>query len=308
MTVATDRYSIQNSTATELRARRLRKLQARTFTAVLVLPTAAFFILWVYFPAVEGLIFSFTDATLIAPPRFVGLANYAKVATDPIWWASLLRTGIYVVGVVVPTLAVGILFARIIVRMRRGKGLLMTLFFLPYVVPTVVSGLVFALLFQRYGLINSVLGTSFAWLQNARVAMVALCITTIWSLLGYYVVIFLAGYQQVPQEHLEAAQIDGANTVQVFRYVEIPALVPTLLFASISAVAAVLTDFTTPFILTNGGPDYATTTLPLYIYNQVFNYSSAGYGEAISTLFLIISLILTLFQVRLIAGRRGIQE
>jgi ABC-type sugar transport system permease subunit len=178
----------------------------------------------------------------------------------------------------------------------------MTLYFLPFVVPGVVSALVFSLLFNQYGLINSILGTRIAWLHDESVAMVALSATTIWAMTGYYVVIFMAGYQQVPEELLDAAKIDGANAWKQFRYVEVPSLTPTILFATISASAAVMTDFGTPFILNQGGPNYATTTLPLYIYNQTFQYSSAGYGEAISTVLLVISLLLTLIQVVFITG------
>jgi ABC-type sugar transport system permease subunit len=279
------------------------KLRGASFTVALVLPTIAFFALWVYMPAVYGFYLSFTDASLIAPPNFIGGDNYAKLVGDPVFWGSLGRTFQYALGVVIPTLVAGILLARVIVRMRRGRALFMTVYFLPFVVPGVVSALVFSLLFNQYGLVNSILGTRIAWLQDESVAMVALSATTIWAMTGYYVVIFMAGYQQVSEELLDAAKIDGANAWKQFWYVELPTLTPTLLFATISATAAVMTDFGTPFILNQGGPNYATTTLPLYIYNQTFQYSSAGYGEAISTVLLVIALVLTILQVVLITGR-----
>jgi ABC-type sugar transport system permease subunit len=288
-------------------AKRVRtgvKLKGASFTVALVLPTMAFFAIWVYLPALYGFYLSFTDASLIAPPNFVGADNYVKLVGDPVFWGSLWRTFQYAFEVVIPTLVVGILLARVIVRMKRGRALFMTVYFLPFVVPAVVSALVFSLLFNEYGLVNSILGTQIAWLQDESVAMVALSATTIWALTGYYVVIFMAGYQQVSEELLDAAKIDGANSWKQFWYVELPSLTPTLLFAVISATAAVMTDFGTPFILNQGGPNYATTTLPLYIYNQTFQYSSAGYGEAISTVLLGIALVLTLIQVVLIGRNR----
>jgi ABC-type sugar transport system permease subunit len=286
------------------RVRTRVKLKGASFTVALVLPTMAFFAIWVYLPALYGFYLSFTDASLIAPPNFIGADNYAKLVGDPVFWGSLWRTFQYAFEVVIPTLVVGILLARVIVRMKRGRALFMTVYFLPFVVPAVVSALVFSLLFNEYGLVNSILGTQIAWLQDESVAMVALSATTIWALTGYYVVIFMAGYQQVSEELLDAAKIDGANSWKQFWYVELPSLTPTLLFAVISATAAVMTDFGTPFILNQGGPNYATTTLPLYIYNQTFQYSSAGYGEAISTVLLGIALVLTLIQVVLIGRNR----
>ncbi len=279
------------------------RFRSGSFTLALVLPTIAFFAFWVYLPALYGFYLSFTDSSLIAPPNLIGGDNYSKLASDPVFWGSLGRTFQYALEVVIPTLAAGILLARVVVRIKHGRALFMTIYFLPFVVPGVVSALVFSLLFNQYGLINSILGTRIAWLQDESVAMVALSATTIWAMTGYYTVIFMAGYQQVPEELLDAAKIDGASAWKQFRYVEIPALTPTILFASISATAAVMTDFGTPFILNSGGPNYATTTLPLYIYNQTFQYSSAGYGEAISTVLLVIALLLTLLQVLLITGR-----
>jgi ABC-type sugar transport system permease subunit len=270
------------------------------FTALLVLPAAAFFLIWVFLPAAYGIYLSFTDASLVSPPNFVGGANYARLVSSQEWWQTLGRTGLYTVEVVVPTLVLSIFMARLVTRIRRGRDVLMTVFFLPYVVPGVVAALVFALLFQRYGLVNSIFHLDFAWLQDPSKAMYALSIATIWSMLGYYVIVLMAGYQQVPVELLEAAKIDGANTVQAFRYVELPALRPTLLFCTISSTAAVMTDFGTPFVMTNGGPSNATMTVPLLIYNEVFKYSSAGYGDAMAVALLAIALLLALVQVRLL--------
>ena len=283
---------------------RMTRLRGGAFSLTLVLPAIAFFLLWVYVPALYGFYLSFTDASLIAPPNFVGGANYDKLLTDTVFLDSLARTFVYAVNVVVPTLLVGLVLARIIVRVSRGRGILMTLYFLPFVVPGVVAALVFSLLFHRYGVVNSLTGLDIAWLQDESWAMLAMSVTTIWAMTGYYTVIFTAGYQQVPAELVEAAKIDGANSWHRFRYVEIPSLVPTLLFASVSVTAAVMTDFGTPFIFNQGGPNYATTTLPLYIYDQTFQYSSAGYGEAISTVLLLIGLVLTFLQVLIAGGLR----
>lgn len=303
MTVMSGRSAVVRS---RLIKRGRIRIKSAGFTAVLVLPAFAFFLLWVYLPAMYGFYLSFTDSSLVTAPNFVGGANYARLASDPLFWASLWRTVVYALEVVIPTLAIGIGLARLVVRISRGRTLLMTIYFLPFVIPGVVTALVFSLLFHQYGLVNQIMGTRIAWLQDESVAMIALSVTTIWSMVGYYTVIFIAGYQQVPAELIDASKIDGANSWGQFRYVEMPALRPTLLFGVISATAAVLTDFGTPFILNQGGPNYATTTLPLYIYNQTFGYSGTGYGEAISMVLLGLGLLLTMAQIAFIArGRRN---
>lgn len=279
--------------------------QGHVFNITLLLPALAFFILWVYMPAIYGIYLSFTNASLVAPAKFVGLQNYARLSSDPLFQGSLIRTFVYAALVVLPTLCIGLALARLTMRITRARGLFMTLFFLPFVVPGIVAALVFSLLFNQYGLINELLGIHISWLQDPSAAMVALSATATWSMTGYYVVIFMAGYQQLPGELVEAAKLDGANSWKQFRFVELPSLRPTMLFAVVSATAAVMTDFGTPFILNRGGPDFGTTTLPLYIYNQTFQYSNAGYGEAISVVLLVIALVLTVIQVGWMLRRNG---
>ncbi len=277
-----------------------RRTGGQVFTLALILPAVLYFLIWVFLPGGYGLYLSMTDASLISSPQFVGLQNYQQLLHSDEWWQTLWRTFEYAAEVVVPTLLISLVMARLVTRCRRGRAVLMTIYFLPYVVPGVVAALVFELIFQRYGLVNSALHLSLAWLTNPSIAMYAISIATIWSMIGYYVIILMAGYQQIPGELIEAAAIDGARMLQLIRYVELPALRPTLLFCTISSTAAVMTNFGTPYVMTDGGPSNATLTLPLLIYNEAFKYSSAGLGEAMAMVLLLISLLLALFQVRVL--------
>jgi multiple sugar transport system permease protein len=279
-----------------------RSKSGRVFTLALILPAILYFGVWVFLPVGYGIYLSTTDASLLAPPSFVGAANYVQLVTSGDWWATFGRTFAYTAEVVIPTLVLSFIIARVVTKCRRWRPLLMTIYFLPYVVPGVVAALVFSLLFQRYGLINTSLHLHLAWLADSHVALYAVSVTTIWSMLGYYVIILMAGFQQVPAEVIEAATLDGANTAQMIRHIEIPSLRPVLLFSTISSTAAVMTNFGIPFVMTNGGPSNATLTVPLEIYNQAFKYSSAGVGEAEAVMLLLVAMILALLQVRFLFG------
>ena len=266
-------------------------------------PTLAFFILWVFGPAIYGLYLSLTNASLIAPPQFIGLANYGTLFSSSLWWASVGRTVAYAAEVVIAALVLSWAMARLTMRAAHGRAVFMTVYFLPYVIPGVASALVFDLLFQRYGVINQGFHLSIPWLTDPSTALYAVSIATIWSFVGYYTVIFMAGYQQLPKDLTEAALIDGANVGQLIWYVELPMLRPTILFSTVTAVAAVLSNFATPFVMTQGGPGRATTTLPLLIYDEAFSYSSAGLGEAMALVLLVASIIITAIQLRLLRSR-----
>ena len=273
--------------------RRASERRRALFGSMLAVPAVLYFLIWVLIPAAYGAYFSLTNASLLSPPQFIGLANYRALLNDGQWWATVIRTIAYTTEVVAPTLLLSFVMARLLTRIKRGRTILLTVYFLPFVIPGVVTALIFGLFFQLYGLVNTGLHIRLAWLTNPALAMYALSITTIWSMLGYYVVIFLAGYQQVPASLIDAARIDGAGVVQLVRFVELPALRPTVLFCLLTSVAAVLTNFTTPYVLTNGGPANATLTLPLLIYREAFSYSSAGLGEAMAMVLLISTVALT---------------
>ncbi len=275
------------------------------FGLLFLAPALIYFVMWVFIPLVYGIYLSFTNSTLTNTPSLIGLQNYRMLWHDPLWWSSLERTFVYVGEVVVPTLVLAFVMARLAIHCRRGRSLLMSVYFLPYVVPGVVAALVFGSLFQPYGLINSVFGLQLSWLNNPGTAMYAMSITTIWSLVGFYVVIFMAGFQQISREHIEAARLDGATTLQLIRRVELPLMRPTIVFSAVTAVAFVMTNFGTPYVLTDGGPANATTTLPLLIYNETFNYSSAGVGSAMAVALVLVSILLTVIMLWAVFIRGG---
>jgi len=271
--------------------------------ALFTVPTVIYFAWWIIIPMLYGLGLSFTNASLLAPPQFIGLQNYITSFHDPEFVNSVVRTVVYVIEVTIPTLALSLAIAWLINRIVRARALYLTLFFLPFVIPAVASSVIFELILQPYGIFNQFLHIKVGWLANPSLALIGLSIVTIWNLIGYYVVIFLAGLQQVPHELLEAARIDGAGSFQSFLNIVMPLMRPTLLFASVTTIANVLTNFTQPYVMTHGGPGDSTTVLPLLIYREAFQYSKDGQASAMAVLLLIASLILTWVQFRLLSDR-----
>jgi multiple sugar transport system permease protein len=292
----------QGSYATRAGRHNYRRI---AFALALLAPAFIYFVMWVFLPLAYGIYLSFTNSTLTNSPQLVGLSNYRTLWEDPLWWGSLKRTFVYVGEVVVPTLVLAFIMARLAIYCRRGRSVLMSIYFLPYVIPGVVAALIFSSLFQPYGLVNTVLNIQVAWLSDPSTAMYAMSIVTVWSLVGFYVVIFMAGFQQISREYIEAARLDGATTLQLIRRVELPLIRPTLIFSAITAIAFVMTNFGTPFVLTDGGPANATTTLPLLIYNETFNYSNAGVGSAMAVVLFLISIVLTAVMLRVVFVRGG---
>ncbi len=263
-------------------------------------------LLFVLGPIIASFYFSFTEYDGISDPRLIGLRNYqTALFDDKLFWPSLLRTFQYT-AVVVPLGLVGsLVLALLLNRGLRGTNTFRTLFFLPSLTPTVALALVWLWIFHpQVGPINLLLGgigiEGPAWLASSDWALTALIIMDLWaSWGGNTMLIFLAGLQGVPQELIEAAEIDGAGRWAKFRHITLPMISPTLLFNFILGVIGALKVFTLAFVSTRGGPSYATWFFALHIYNNAFEYFRMGYGSALAWIFVVILLVFTYIQLAL---------
>jgi multiple sugar transport system permease protein len=198
-----------------------------------------------------------------------------------------------------------LLLAVLLNRGMRGTHLFRTVFFLPHLTPVVALALLWSWLFHpSVGPINAALGAvgiaGPGWVQSKEWALPALIIIALWANWGgNAMLIFLAGLQGVPQELLDAAQIDGAGVWGRFRHITIPMISPTILFNLILGIIGSLQVFSLAFILTKGGPVYATWFYALHIYNNAFSYFKMGYASALAWVFVIVLLIFTFFQLNL---------
>ena len=257
-------------------------------------------------PILASAYFSVMEYDVLSPPEFIGAENYTRAFTgDKLFWPSLGRT-FYFSIVSVPIGVFGsLLLAMLLNQKLKGTNFLRTLFFLPHLTPAVALAVLWIWLFHpSLGPINLMIGWFGAegpgWLTSKQWAIPALIVISLWAGLGgNTMLIFLAGLQGVPQDLLEAAEIDGAGALSKFRHVTLPMISPTLLFNLILGVIGALKVFTLAFVATQGGPSYGTWFYALHIYNQAFAYFRMGYGAALAWIFVLILLIFTYIQLNL---------
>ncbi|WP_394337573.1 carbohydrate ABC transporter permease [Halococcus sp. IIIV-5B] len=241
-------------------------------------------------PLLLGFYMSFHDWQPLAPlqSEFIGLENYRTLLSDPRFWQSLGNT-VWFVVLTVPTIVVlSLLLALGVNREVKGKWLLRTIFFSPYVLTVSVAALLWADLFSGTGLVPYYTGTS-NWLTSEALAMPAIAITTVWWQLAFNFVILTAARQNVPERLYEAAKLDGASSWRMMRDVTIPQLQNPLLFVVITTFVGSFQVFGQPYIMTDGGPAFSTNTIVMYLYQTAFTGHEFGYAAAIGyVLFMIL--------------------
>jgi putative chitobiose transport system permease protein len=263
--------------------------------------------IFVVYPIIAVVYYSFTDYDIVRPPVWVGTANYEKLVADPTFWLALQHSLVYLI--VTPILIVlSILLAIAVNRSLRGIHIFRALYFVPAVSGSIAIGLSWRWLFERNGLINSVLQSlglidqPVQWLATPSLTLPIAMTLTIWAGVGYYAVIFLAGLQNIPEELYDAARIDGCNDFQKHRYVSLPGLRPQIVFVAVISSLAALKVFDEIYVLTNrtGGILDSGTTIVFYLWKQAFQLSHAGYASAIAIVLLGITLVFSIFNVRIL--------
>lgn len=286
--------SEQDSSADEtgILKSRLRDRSTREGVAGIgfAVPYLLFFGGFMLTPLLLGLYMSFHDWNAVAPlqSEFIGLEHYRTLVNDPSFWNALWNT-VYFVILTVPAIVIGsLLLALGVNRDIKGKWFLRTVFFSPYVLTVAVVGLLWEDLFSSSGLIPYYLGTG-NWLTDHTLAMPALAIATIWWTIAFNFIILLAARQNVSDRLYEAAKLDGASTWRMMVDITIPQMKNPLIFVVIVTFVGSFQVFGQPFIMTDGGPSFGTTTIVLYLYNTAFAARDFGYAAAIGyVLFMIL--------------------
>jgi multiple sugar transport system permease protein len=243
---------------------------------------------------------SFTEYQIVAPPKFVGFANYVRMFTaDVSFWAALRVTFTFAIVAVPLQLAGGLLVALLMNQKVPGQTLWRTVYYLPNVVAGVSVAMLWVWIFHsQFGLINLVLRVVFniqgpAWLGHPNWALTALIIMSLWSV-GSSMIVNLAGLQGIPSELYEAAAIDGATWWHKFWKVTLPMLSPVLFFNLVMGVIGTFQYFTNAYVMTGGGPGRATLFYNLYLYTNAFQYYKMGYASALAWVMFLIILAFTL--------------
>jgi multiple sugar transport system permease protein len=284
--------------------RRRDTLVAWSFLGVPMLHLAVFS----FAPVLFTLLLSVHRWDLVSSARpFVGLANYRELAGDPLFWKTLGNTALYVLYVPV-TMACALGLALLLNQRRRGERLLRAVVFLPYVTSTVAIALVWQWLMNAdFGLVNFGLRLvglpAVDWLGNPSTALLAIIAVTVWTQVGYQMIVLLAGLQGVPQQYLDAALVDGATPLRRLWHVTLPLLKPVLLFVLVTGVISGFQVFTLVYLMTEGGPLHATDVIVYRIYQTAWEFLRFGSASAMAVVLFAILLAVTVVQFRLL-GRR----
>jgi multiple sugar transport system permease protein len=239
--------------------------------------------------------------------RFVGLANFRALLADGLFWTTLRNTAVYVAYVPI-TMAAAIGLALLLNQRRAGIRVLRAIVFLPYVTSMVAIAIVWQWMFNAdFGLVNYALHLvglpAVDWLGSPRFALLSIIGVTVWTQVGYQMLIFLAGLQGIPQAYHDAALVDGAGPWQRFRHVTLPLLRPVTLFVLVTGVIAGFQVFTLVYMMTEGGPLHSTDVIVYRIYQAAWEFLRFGYASAMALVLFALLLVVTVIQFRLL-GRR----
>jgi multiple sugar transport system permease protein len=259
-------------------------------TLVLTLPLLLAFGYFAWYPIGRAVVMSFQETNLVTDPTWVGLDNFREVLEDPRFWTSVRNTAYFTLLALIFGYPVPLVLAVLMSELRRGRGLYSLLAYLPVVVPPVVAVLLWRFFYDASssGVFNTVLGWlhlgPYPWIQDTRWAMPSLVLQATWANAGATVLIYLAALATAPEELYDAAEVDGAGAWRKVWHVTLPQMRNVLLITLILQVIATFQVFTEPYLMTEGGPQGATTTVLLQIYDYAFRFGDYGRATALSVL------------------------
>ena len=290
-------------------ARARRRILALARPYLYILPTFFFLIVFTHYPILKTFSMSLFKWNLATPKReFVGFSNYVQAWSSPVLWEVLRNNIVFALGTVPLTLALALALALLINQRIRALAIYRALLFYPTMIPMAAAAMIWLwILTPNYGLLNYYgrwLGLpDIHWLGHSRLALWALVLVGVWKRVGYYMVIYLAGLQVIPEHLHEAAIIEGASPWHRFWRVTFPLLSPTTFFVAIMAVIDSFQAIDQVYLMTGGGPGNATNLFIFYIYQNAFRFFDFGYASAVSAILFLILLALTMLAFRTLHRR-----
>ena len=275
------------------------KRQSPLLPWLLIFPTALGVAAFTLYPMLATAYRSlFKQNQAVRVPHWIGLGNYRDLATDDTFHEVLRNTILFIVGTVPASIILALMFALFLNRKLKGIGILRSAFFYPTVLPMVSAAAIWLFLYTpNFGLINQGLravglGTP-NWLGDTQFVLPALMVMAIWKQTGYFMLFYLAGLQNLPDEIFEAAELDGAARWQQMRYLTIPLLRPTTLFVSTIAAVGSIQMVDQIYIMTQGGPSNASNLMLFYIYETAFRFRNLGLANAATVVLVLLLLVFT---------------
>jgi multiple sugar transport system permease protein len=286
---------------------------------LLAAPALAVIALFLFVPVVGALVLSVTDFDLYALAdlgnlRFVGLANYAALLADPLFWRAMRNTFYFVLVGGPLSIAVSLAAALLVdSKLARFKGIYRTVFFLPVTTTIVAVAVVWRYLYHpRFGMLNQALAAvgiePVDWLGDPVWSMPAIILMAVWKNFGFNMIVLVAGLQSIPERLYEAAMLDGAGPCRRFTAITLPMLAPTLAFVTLLTAIGYFQLFAEPYVMTQGGPAGSTRSVVLLMYEEGFRWWNLGRAAATAFLLFLVILVVTLFQRRVAVSSGMVQR
>ena len=269
-----------------------------------VLPFIVLYLLFLIYPAIRVCYLSLTNSDIAGQGQFIGFNNFTTLFQDQDFWASVVHTAYFVLLTVVPNTVLGFIFALLVVRLRRFRLFVLACFFLPYVLPVSVTyDVAIWVLDTNFGIVNLLAGSNIAWFQDPALAMPSVAGVTIWWTVGFNMLLFIAGLQNIPKEYYEAAALDGASGFHRFTHITCPLIWPVASLVLVIQLILQFKIFDQIYLLTLGGPFNSTVVVLLYMYRQAFLQGRGGYAAAIALMLVLIIIVASFIQFRLLRIR-----
>jgi len=269
-----------------------------------LVPSAIFLITFTYYPIFRSLYLSFFEHDLWMPePEFTGLSNYTEVFGDQLFRRVVTNNLVYLIGTIPVLIILSLIIAILINERTKFKQFYEAAIFTPTLIPMAAAAMLWVYMYNpSIGIVNRVLNTfghpGRAWINSSSTALFSLMVVMIWKNIGYFVILFLAGLQNISNTLYESAKINGANWLQKHIHITLPLITPTLLFVIIVNIIESFRVFDIVHIMTQGGPANSTNVLVYYIYQQVFRFWDFGIGNALTSILLIVLFIIIIFVMR----------
>ncbi|NOV04479.1 carbohydrate ABC transporter permease [Paenibacillus planticolens] len=278
----------------------------RGFITIALLPALVLYLFFVIVPIFWSAYYGFFDWKGIGAAKFIGLDNYVEVFKDPIFWKSFKNNMLIVAASVFGQVPIALILALLLMKSTYFQRVIRASVFMPMVLSSVVVGIIWGYIYHpQIGILNFLLeGVGLdswkkAWLSDPKVSMYALMVPIIWNYIGPYMIMFIAALQNISPEIEDAAQLDGVGPVRKLFAVTLPMIWDTVKVAVVLCISGSLKAFDLIYVMTGGGPAHSTELLASYMYNSTFNVYRFGFGSAISTAIIILSLILIVGSQRL---------
>ncbi|GAA0130616.1 sugar ABC transporter permease [Bacillus velezensis] len=280
----------------------------KRFIPYLFLTPALIFLLFVYIPIIENVFFSLFEWSSFQPEKtFIGLKNYIDLFHDPVFFTALRNNVLYAVISLIFQVGGGLILAAVLEDrlVRKWSPFFRTVFFLPVVISMTVIALLFDFIYNpEIGLLNQLLEAvgldelTRAWLGDENTAMLSVIFVSQWQSVGYIAMLYIVSIQSIPAELYESAQLDGAGKIQQFFHITVPQTKEMSFVAVVMTLTGAFTVFNEPYILTGGGPGNASEVLSTFLYKSAFTKDMMGYASAIATVVLLLTLALSLIQMK----------